>query len=160
MSRLRRIEVAGRYFFITTNLLRHTQPLPPPERDICLEQIDRARSKHRFAMFAYVVMPNHIHLLVWTLESLLPKLMQRCVRSTGPSGRSDILISFFAALVISARNLNTSTRIQWKQPLWVDPRIGNGPAPCSTSRKSVLVRPDLFAVPSDPNEPLWPAPWR
>jgi hypothetical protein len=52
VSRLRRIEVAGRYFFVTTNLLKHSPPLSPSERDICLDQIDRVRTKHKFALFA------------------------------------------------------------------------------------------------------------
>jgi putative transposase len=33
------------------------------------DAIDRAREKHRFHIWAYVVMPEHVHLLVWPTES-------------------------------------------------------------------------------------------
>ena len=33
-----------------------------------LDAIDRARSKHNFHVWAYVIMPEHAHLLVWPTE--------------------------------------------------------------------------------------------
>jgi REP element-mobilizing transposase RayT len=83
MSRLRRIELAGRYFFVTTNLARHLPPLSPPERDICLSALDRAREKHKFSLFAYVVMTDHAHILLWTDASLLPALMRDWKSASG-----------------------------------------------------------------------------
>jgi putative transposase len=32
------------------------------------DAIDRARRKHRFHLWAYVIMPEHVHLLVWPTE--------------------------------------------------------------------------------------------
>jgi REP element-mobilizing transposase RayT len=75
MSRLRRIEVGGRYFFITTNLAKHLPAMSAAERDICLVELARVRTRRKFSLFAYVVMPNHAHLLLWTVEFLLPGLM-------------------------------------------------------------------------------------
>jgi hypothetical protein len=60
MSRLRRIELVGRYFFITTNLAKRVPSLSPTERDICLDHLARTRAKHKFSLFAYVVMPDQI----------------------------------------------------------------------------------------------------
>ncbi len=37
-------------------------------REWLIEAIDRAREKHRFHVWAYVIMPEHAHLLVWPTE--------------------------------------------------------------------------------------------
>jgi putative transposase len=37
-------------------------------RQWLIDAIERARSKHRFHVWAYVVMPEHAHLLVWPTE--------------------------------------------------------------------------------------------
>jgi putative transposase len=34
-----------------------------------IEAIDRARQKHAFDLWAYVIMPEHVHLLIWPRES-------------------------------------------------------------------------------------------
>jgi putative transposase len=34
-----------------------------------IEAIDKARREHRFHLWAYVLMPEHVHLLVWPTES-------------------------------------------------------------------------------------------
>ena len=34
-----------------------------------VEAIDRARHKHAFDLWAYVIMPEHVHLLVWPREA-------------------------------------------------------------------------------------------
>lgn len=34
-----------------------------------VEALDRARQKHAFDLWAYVIMPEHLHLLVWPRES-------------------------------------------------------------------------------------------
>ena len=38
-------------------------------RQWLIEAIDRARRKHRFHVWAYVIMPEHAHLLLWPTES-------------------------------------------------------------------------------------------
>jgi putative transposase len=76
MSRLRRIEHTGRYFFLTTNLAHDATPLAPLDRDVCLEHLAAARAKHKFFLFGYVAMPTHAHLLLATFEADLPKIVR------------------------------------------------------------------------------------
>ena len=63
VSRLRRIEIAGRAFFITTHFLKTSLPVSATEKDIVLSSIAIARSHRKFLLAAYVVMPTHCHLL-------------------------------------------------------------------------------------------------
>ena len=37
----------------------------PTLYQLFIEHLDRARSQHRFQLLAYVVMPNHVHLLIF-----------------------------------------------------------------------------------------------
>ncbi|HEX4003396.1 MAG TPA: hypothetical protein VHX36_12165 [Candidatus Acidoferrales bacterium] len=75
MSRLHWIEISGRYFFVTTNLARGAPKLIPEERNICLDQLDLSRTTLGFSLFAYVIMPDHAHLLVAPAPCTLPALM-------------------------------------------------------------------------------------
>ncbi|MCE9553702.1 MAG: transposase [Planctomycetes bacterium] len=49
-------------------------------RQWLVEAIDRARKKHQFHLWAYVIMPEHVHLLLWptrpmyTISSILSSL--------------------------------------------------------------------------------------
>ena len=51
------------FFFVTTNLRRHSVPLTGSERDLLLKQIQRQRAADEFLVFGYVIMPSHVHLL-------------------------------------------------------------------------------------------------
>src|SRR5262244_639256 len=64
MSRLRRIADRDRIFFVTTNLLKSVRPLSEKERDLLLELLGVLRGAHDFLLLGYVVMPDHVHLLV------------------------------------------------------------------------------------------------
>ena len=63
MSRLRRIEVSRRAFFVTTHFSKNGSPVSEGERDIVLSSIAVARAHRKFLLAAYVVMPTHCHLL-------------------------------------------------------------------------------------------------
>ena len=63
MSRLRRIESAGRAFFVTTHFSKVSLPVCEAERDTVLSSIAMARSRRGFLLAAYVVMPTHCHML-------------------------------------------------------------------------------------------------
>ena len=63
VSRLRRIEVTGRAFFVTTHFAKFSMPVSEDERDTVLTSIAIARSHRKFLLAAYVVMPTHCHLL-------------------------------------------------------------------------------------------------
>src|SRR5204863_9689552 len=39
-------------------------------RQWLIDAIDRARSKHRFHVWAYVIMPEHAHLLIWPTRAI------------------------------------------------------------------------------------------
>ena len=172
MSRLRRIELAGRHFFITTNLARHVPPLSPAERDICLDNIAQARAKHQFALFAYVVMPNHVHLLLWTLDALLPKLMRDWKSASGfaigkERAKKGALWQprYFDFILRRAADFGDKAEYIHNNPVSAglvtraeDWRWSS--AAFYKTKASVPIQPDVFNVPSNPNEPLWPAPWR
>ena len=70
MSRLRRLFVSDRYFFVTCSLyrLRH----PPTDDDFsCLaEAIQSARAAHHFLLTAWVFLPDHWHAVIF--RRLLP----------------------------------------------------------------------------------------
>jgi len=172
MSRLRRIEVGGRFFFVTTNLVRHSTPLSSLERDICLDQLEKVRAKHKFALFSYVVMPDHVHLLLWIAESLLPNLMRDWKSSSGFAIAKTRLkrgaiwqARYFDFILRRAGDFGKKLEYIHANPVeaglvakaedweWSSATFYAKKAP-------VRIRPDVFVPPVDPNEPLWPVPWR
>src|SRR5215475_1458659 len=76
MTRLRRIETLNRIFFVTFNLDRKANPLTPTERSILLQVLQTLRAPHNFALYAYVVMPDHAHLLLHPKSTPLPTIMR------------------------------------------------------------------------------------
>jgi len=92
MSRLRRIEQSHRYFFVTTNLANGIPHLSAFERSLVLHDLGIIRSKMDFLLLAYVVMPNHIHLLIYprgtTLTSVLRTFKARTAHSLNEARHS------------------------------------------------------------------------
>ena len=76
MSRLRRLEDRDRIFFVTSNIARTQTPLVPIERDLVLETLATQRAAGRLLLFAYVVMPDHVHLLLAARELGLAAAMR------------------------------------------------------------------------------------
>src|ERR1700722_6389748 len=171
MSRLRRIEHTGRYFFVTTNLARGVLPLAPREHDVCLEQIGQARAKHGFLLFAYVVMPDHVHLLLGVFQSSLPLIMRdwksksalaiakiRRVRGAIWQPR------YFDFILRRVADFGSKFDYIHQNPVsgglvarpdewdWSSGRF-------YLKKASVHVIPDLFDPPVDRNSPLWPVRW-
>jgi REP element-mobilizing transposase RayT len=64
VTRLRRIADRDRIFFVTTNLHRRATRLIGAERDLLLNQLGRQHAAGQFLLFAYVIMPTHLHLLI------------------------------------------------------------------------------------------------
>jgi putative transposase len=60
----------GHAHFLTFSCFRR-QPFLANDRagGWLVDAVDRAREKHRFHVWAYVVMPEHVHLLVWPTEA-------------------------------------------------------------------------------------------
>jgi putative transposase len=64
-KRMRRREVPGQARFVTFSCHRRLPLLGKPAiRDVFVEAMAAARRTHRFELFAWVVMPEHVHLLV------------------------------------------------------------------------------------------------
>ena len=77
MGRLGRISQRGRVFFITTNLRRGRRNFNPTERTIICKVLDDTRLRRGFRLPGFVVMPNHIHLLILPFPGdFLSKLIQ------------------------------------------------------------------------------------
>ncbi len=59
-----RRQQTGQLHFITFSCYRHLPYLNAPEPKSTLEQvIEKARSSHKLTIYAYVLMPEHVHLL-------------------------------------------------------------------------------------------------
>jgi len=172
MSRLRRIEVGGRYFFVTTSVARHVPALSPAERDICLVELARVRTQRKFSVFAYVVMPSHARLLLWTVESLLPRLMRDCKSASGFAiakarcTKGAIWQPRYFDFILR-RSSDFGKKFEY---IHANPVVAGlvphaeewlwSSAAFYTKKSAVAVQPDIFDVPADPNEPLWPVSWR
>ena len=64
MSRLRRIAVSDRYFFITSNLAQKKTFLCEPDFRILCSAIADARKEQGFWVTAWVFLPDHWHAIV------------------------------------------------------------------------------------------------
>jgi putative transposase len=64
MSRLRRMVLWDRYFFITCNLLRTKRLLNDTDFDILARVIRARRQEHGFILAAWVFLPDHWHAIV------------------------------------------------------------------------------------------------
>lgn len=83
VTRLRRIEHHDRFFFVTANLARNLQPLTPRERDLILGVLGDQHHRGEFFLFGYVVMPTHVHLLLYPHSKNLRELMRNMKSRTG-----------------------------------------------------------------------------
>jgi putative transposase len=98
MSRLRRLQLTGKTFFITCNLLSVRTRLTPPDFEALANAVMRVRARRGFLFTGYVFMPDHWHALIIPREDdALPNLMD-------------------AIKVASALGINRSRRA--KGPVW------------------------------------------
>ncbi|HEX4003397.1 MAG TPA: transposase [Candidatus Acidoferrales bacterium] len=172
MSRLRRIEISGRYFFATTNLARGVPKLIPEERNICLDQLNLSRAKLSFSVFAYAVMPDHVHLLLAPAPTTLPALMNDWKRKSAfailrrRGARAPLWQArYFDFILRRASDFGKKIEYIHKNPvaaglvakpedwLWSSAAFYEAKVP-------VRMTPNLFNIPVDPNTPLWPIPGR
>jgi putative transposase len=90
---LRRYYGADDLHFITCSCYRRLPFLRSARRrDLLLSVLEQARERHRFVVVGYVVMPEHIHLLlsepeVGTLSTVMQVLKQRTARALLPKLR-------------------------------------------------------------------------
>ncbi|MCJ7502551.1 MAG: hypothetical protein MUP80_05765 [Acidobacteriia bacterium] len=64
MSRLRRLVLADRYFFVTCNLLRTRAVLNEDDFEILARVMQARREEHGFLLTAWVFLPDHWHAIL------------------------------------------------------------------------------------------------
>jgi putative transposase len=172
VTRLRRIEVRDRIFFITFNIARDTAAISASERDLVLATLQALRGPNDFALYGYVVMPDHAHLLIHPKSVPLPKIMRdlkskaglalcKIRNHPGPIWQR----SYFDFILRRTRDFSNKLDYIHQNPKtaglverpedwqWSSYRhyAKLGAAPLA---------PDFIDFSGDPNELLWPAPWR
>jgi len=170
MSRLRRIERIGRYFFVTTNLIRSRRTLSGAERFLVLDHLRTARARFGFSLFAYVVMPDHVHLLISTFESGLPLIMSTwksrsaVALAVGPRSLGPIWQKrYFDFILRRASDFSKKLAYIHENPVRAGFVSRAEDWPWSSAahfirKGAVPIAPDPFEIPLNPNEPLWPYP--
>jgi len=68
MSRLRRVELHSRLFFVTTNLRRGATPINDREFPVLAKAIEGVRGRTKTAVCGYCLMPDHWHAIVLPQE--------------------------------------------------------------------------------------------
>ena len=64
-SNLKRYQTSGSYHFLTFSCYRRLPYLDDDHaRSIFLEELEKLRSRHQLYVFGYVLMPEHVHLLL------------------------------------------------------------------------------------------------
>ncbi len=64
MSRLRRLVLSDRYFFVTCNLLRTREKLANADYAILARAIGARRQEHGFLLTTWVFLPDHWHAII------------------------------------------------------------------------------------------------
>jgi len=76
MSRLRRLLISGKIFFITCNLLRPRLKFTDSDFECLAEAIRQVRKRRAFLLAGYTFMPDHWHALIAPRDGdALPNLM-------------------------------------------------------------------------------------
>jgi putative transposase len=80
-SKPKRFYGAGDLHFITCSCYRR-QPLlgTPRRRDLFLTVLEQVRRRHQFVVVGYVVMPEHIHLLVSEPQEKNPSIVMQALK--------------------------------------------------------------------------------
>ena len=172
MTRLRHIETLHRIFFVTFNLDKSAVPLNPTERSIVLTTLHNLRGPNDFALYGYVVMPTHAHLLIHPRSVPLPTIMRLLKsRTAAPFERTRDSIdtlwqrSYHDFICRRARDFSNKLTYIHENPkaaaLVQHPRDWRWSSYLYYEQRARLpVPPDAVDFTGDPNELLWPAPWR
>jgi REP element-mobilizing transposase RayT len=172
MTRLRRIEIADRFFFITSNLSPVTAALMPTERDFILSTLLNHRQRGDFFLFGFVLMPTHVHLLIAPHNQNLIRIMQDLKSKTGyeisrtrPVPKPIWQPGYFDTIVRRVRNFWQKLEYIHRNP--VEAGLVKNPEDWfwSSYRHYIkkgegLITLDPVEFPADEGHFLWPAPWR
>ena len=113
MSRLQRFYGAGHLHFITCSSYRRMPLLRDArKRDQFLALLEQVRKRYRFVVVGYVVMPEHIHVLlsepeVGTPSTVMQVLKQRTARALLPKIRK-----------LDARQTRLFADLPGREPFW------------------------------------------
>ena len=172
MTRLRRIENRNRIFFVTFNLAEGTPHLAPAERDLILDLLQQLRGPLEFAIFGYVVMPSHVHQLVLPRRESLVRIIRDWKSKSGLAIAKRRHISgsiwqrsYFDFICRRARDF--SEKLEY---IHLNPVVAGLAEKAHDWRWSSFlyyarggqppIIPDHIEFSGDPQELLWPAPWR
>jgi REP element-mobilizing transposase RayT len=172
MTRLRRIEDRDRFFFVTTNLAEGVQPLATVERDLTVGALREQHQKGEFFLFGFVVMPTHVHLLLYPQNKDLAQIMRNLKSKTGYEisqnrhTRGPIWQErYFDAIVRRVRNFWEKLDYIHRNPVEAG-LVGSAEEWRWSSyryyfnREEGLIPVDPVGFSSDGDQFLWPAPWR
>src|SRR5215469_2786059 len=70
MSRLRRLVLSDRFFFLTVNLLPKRRPLDDGQFTLLAQCLVVVRSKRQFRLTAWVFLPDHWHVILFPQHPL------------------------------------------------------------------------------------------
>jgi putative transposase len=80
-NRLHRHYGAGYSHFITTSCYQRLPLLGSPHyRDLFLKLLEQVRRRYRFAVIGYVIMPEHVHLLLTEPERGNPSVVMQAIK--------------------------------------------------------------------------------
>lgn len=172
MSRLRRIEQQDRIFFVTSNLARGAASFSETEGDLVLDSLAETRKAQDFLLFGYVVMPDHVHAVVAVISGSLSDIMHQWKRSSASSiqkarGKRGPLwqARYFDFICRRTRDVGNKLEYIHQNPVvaglvsgaeeWRWSSVG-----FYSKRYAPPILPDIMDFSGDPDELLWPAPWR
>jgi putative transposase len=172
MSRIRRIAECDRFFFITTNLSRNVPLLRPPEMDMLLVILDGVRQALGFQLLAYAVMPEHAHLLFVTRLETVSHIMHQWKFKSGFAVQRYRSHSgafwqprYFDFICRHGRDVSAKLDYIHQNP--VSRKLVGKPEDWRWSSAAFYLRkgqsaiePDHVDISGDPEELLWPAPYR
>jgi putative transposase len=166
MSRLRRIEQAHRFFFVTTNVADGVAPLTADERSLTVECRRATRLRNDFLIFAYVIMPEHLHILVYprntTLTDVLRNFKSKTAFELRKSGRSEGAVwqpRFFDFVCRRVRDFWSKVEYIRRNPVEAGLAKNSDEWKWSSAAREPLFVADPIQLPADGNTLIWPARW-
>ena len=128
---LKRYQQSGNFHFLTFSCYRRKPKLDTAQRRCVFEMaLERTRVQYRFVVAGYVVMPEHVHLLVGepevaTLARALQSLKQSVSRTLIASGDGKPIVNMLEEQnFVSTATLSGggSCQVQW----WITTVVTNG----------------------------------
>ena len=85
MSRLRRLVLSDRYFFVTCRLLPPRRLLGDAEFECHARVVSERRAEHGFLLTAWVFLPDHWHAIFYPPHPLTIALVMECIKVSSTS---------------------------------------------------------------------------